>query len=856
MAANNLQIRVLLSALDKVTSPLKRIMAGSNATARALKDTRDKLKQLNAQQSDIGNYRKQHDAVRQTGEELARAQQKLRQYQEQLKATDAPSAAFQRTFINASAAVERLKNKHTEQRAELQRLIPKLREAGVDTRNLAGSESQLKSRIEATTQAYKRQQERMKAIAAQQERLGRMKQSYEKTKGVAGSMAGSGAGMLAGGSGILYAGSKLLAPGLDFDASMSRVQALTRLDKNSDEYKALRKQSRDLGASTQFTAGQAADAQGYLAMAGFNPKAIQDAMPGMLDLAKAGGSELADTADIASNILTGFKLQAKDMGQVGDVLVGTFTRSNTDLRMLGETMKYVAPVAASLNQPLEVVAAMAGKLGDAGIQGSMGGTALRGILSRLAAPSKAAGKALDQLGVKAKDAKGNLRSLPDILADLSKKTKGMGNAKVAGLFKDIAGEEAVSGLQVLVEQAGKGELQNFIKTLKASSGEASKTSKVMADNMRGDLDGLSSVWEDLGIQMEEGQDAPLRGLIQNLTGVVGKIKAWTVANPELTNNLVKGAAVVAAITAGMGTLTLAIASVLGPFALLRYGMGMLGLRGFSLIGTLLQLAKGALPLVATGIRLVTAAAMANPILALITGIALAATLIYQNWGTIGPWFASLWQEIKNSFNGGLTGILQLLANFSPIGLFYSAWAAVLSYMGIELPAKFTDFGGMVIDGLVNGITNNVGKVKDAIVNAAGGAIDWFKEKLDIHSPSRVFAELGGFTMAGLAVGLAKNEDGPLAQMASTAKRLTAAGAVAVGVSTTATPVMAGVTFDDRPPISQKAAPVPVTGDTYNFTINAAPGMDAQAIAKAVRAELARAKSEQSARGRSSLRDQE
>jgi len=213
MAANNLQIRVLLSALDKVTSPLKRIMAGSNATARALKDTRDKLKQLNAQQSDIGNYRKQHNAVRQTGEELARAQQKLRQYQEQLKATDAPSAAFQRTFINASAAVERLKNKHTEQRAELQRLIPKLREAGVDTRNLAGSENQLKSRIEATTQAYKRQQERMKAIAAQQERLGRMKQSYEKTKGVAGSMAGSGAGMLAGGSGILYAGSKLLAPG-------------------------------------------------------------------------------------------------------------------------------------------------------------------------------------------------------------------------------------------------------------------------------------------------------------------------------------------------------------------------------------------------------------------------------------------------------------------------------------------------------------------------------------------------------------------------------------------------------------------------------------------------------------------
>ena len=142
------------------------------------------------------------------------------------------------------------------------------------------------------------------------------------------------------------------------------------------------------------------------------------------------------------------------------------------------------------------------------------------------------------------------------------------------------------------------------------------------------------------------------------------------------------------------------------------------------------------------------------------------------------------------------------------------------------------------------------------MGAGGAVIGWFKEKLDIHSPSRVFAELGGFTMAGLAVGLAKNEDGPLAQMAGTAKRLAAAGAVAVGVGTAATPTMAGISFDDRPPVSQRAAPSMVSQDTYEIHIHAAPGMDPQAIARMVRAELARAKSEQSARGRSSLRDQE
>src|SRR5690606_18810915 len=142
----------------------------------------------------------------------------------------------------------------------------------------------------------------------------------------------------------------------------------------------------------------------------------------------AGRTELAQTADIASNILTGFKLTADQTGRLGDILVGTFTRSNVDLNMLGETMKYVAPVAADLGVNIETAAAMAGKLGDAGIQGSMGGTALRAILSRLAAPPKMAAEALEKLRIKTTDAKGNLRDMPAILNDIAKATARMGDA--------------------------------------------------------------------------------------------------------------------------------------------------------------------------------------------------------------------------------------------------------------------------------------------------------------------------------------------------------------------------------------------------------------------------------------------
>ncbi|MFM4733663.1 phage tail tape measure protein, partial [Aeromonas salmonicida] len=355
---------------------------------------------------------------------------------------------------------------------------------------------------------------------------------------------------------------------------MSKVQALTRLQKGSDELAMLRRQARDLGASTSFTAMDAAGGQGFLAMAGFTPKAIKDAMPGILDMAKAGGMEIARSADIASNILTGFKLPAAEMNRVGDALVATFTRSNTSLDMLGETMKYAAPVAAELGVNLETSAAMAGKLGDAGIQGSMAGTAQRAIMGRLAAPPKAAADALAELGIKTKDATGKLREMPDILTELHQKTAKLGNATRSGFFKAIAGEEAFAALAVLVNQAGSGDLQKLIAEIKQAKGESAEVAKVMADNARGDIDGLTSAWQDLNIEMMTSQNGPLRGLIQQITAMTRGIGEWMRSNPELTATITKVAAVTAVAAAAGGSLLLIVAGLLGPLAALKMGFGM------------------------------------------------------------------------------------------------------------------------------------------------------------------------------------------------------------------------------------------------------------------------------------------
>lgn len=847
MAGQNLNLTVALRALDRATGPLRSIDSQARRAGQAMRETTTQLNGLNATQRKIGQFRELKQGLTSTRSELAAARERTKALGRQLSQTANPSAALRREFEQSRRQLQRLGQEEQSQTRQLQQLRDGLRTAGVDTRQLADSERRLRQEIDRSNTRLEEQRRRLQQVARQQQSLNRARQQYQRTSALAGSMAATGAGGLATGSGILYAGARLLAPGLDFDASMSKVQALTRLSGDSPELAALREQARQLGASTQFTAGNAADAQGFLAMAGFNPQAIRAAMPGMLALAKAGDSELADTADIASNILTGFNLQAGDMGRVGDVLVGAFTRSNVNLQMLGETMKYVAPVAAGVGQDIETMAAMAGKLGDAGIQGSMGGTALRAIISRLAKPPKMAADALEQLGIKAADADGNLRDMPSILSELYDKTKALGSADQAGFFKAIAGEEAFSALQVLTQQAGNGELQKFIGTLRQANGEAEQTARVMGDNLRGDLKALGSAWEDLGIQISDQQNGPLRGITQGITKVIGSVKTWVAENPALASQLVKTAAGFGLVMAGMGGLTLAMASILGPFAMVRYGLSTMTIYGRGAFTVLTFLGRTALPLAGkallffggalraastaalllgkrlllstlAGMKAVAIGAFAlgkvaliglakglmvagraalflgrafllNPIGLAITAIAGGAYLIYRNWDRIGPYFAGLWGEIKAGFSGGLSGIAATIINFSPLGLFHRVFAGVMGYFGVELPAKFTEFGGMIMQGLVKGIKNAAGAVKASVVGAASSAVDSFKSKLGIHSPSRVFAELGGYTMAGLSQGLEHSQGGPLQALGNISKRLTQAGAVSLALTTA--PAIAG-----------------------------------------------------------------
>jgi TP901 family phage tail tape measure protein len=838
--AQKLKLEVVLQALDRATKPIRAITQGSVGLGRELKTTRDQLKQLQRQQGDISSWRTLNNATKQTTQAISANRDRVRELSRQMAQTSTPTRALSNDFRRAVREAHALKQKHQEQQRQLQGLRGKLNEAGISTRNLGEHERTLRQRIDSTNNQLQEQERRLKAVTAQQQRLARAKQQYQRTQAMTGAMAGTGAAGLATGTGLLYTGTRLISPGIDFGAQMSELQAITRLERDSQAFQMLRNQARHLGGTTAFSATEVGAGQTFLARAGFTPEAIRASMQDVLSLALANNTDLARTADIASNISSAFKIDPAVEGnitRVADVLSGTAARANVDLEMLGETMKYLGG-KSDLGLTLEQAATMAGLLGNIGIQGSQAGTTTRALINRLTAPAKAGREAMEELGLQVADAEGKMRHLPDILRDINNATRDMGNVQRQAILTQIFGVEAGSGSAELVSQMSGGGLDHLLDQLQNVQGENQRMADILANNLGGDLKGLRSAWEDVGITIQDHNDGPLRDWVQSWTALLRGVADWIKDNPELTAAIFKTAVGLGMLIAAGGALTVTLASILGPFAMIRLGLSLFGVKAMGLLPILKA--------VGTAFMWLGRALMLNPIGLAITLLVTAGWLLYKNWdGVIGGLKAlwadlgrgakAIWAEITSAFDGGILGVGQLIANWSPLGMFYKAFAAVMSWFGVELP-------GNLIDGLVAGLKRLAPGLVSALSKIASMLPASVKRVLGIHSPSRVFAELGGFTMQGLAQGIQRQQGEPLAAVAGVSQRMASAAD--------------GIRFDNRRPLSARPAYAGSTGSRYEINIHAAPGMDPQAIAHAVAAELDRRERAAGARARSSLYDQE
>lgn len=333
---------------------------------------------------------------------------------------------------------------------------------------------------------------------------------------------------------------------IDFEQGMNRVAAVT--GATGTEFQRLEDLAKQLGSTTKFSATEAADAMGFLGQAGFDTAQILEAVPATLNLAAAGALELGTAADIASNVLQGFGLNASEAARVADVLAAAAATTNTNVEQLGEAMSFVAPVAKSLGVSMEETAAAIGVLSDAGIQGARAGTNLRAVLSKLISPTKEAATLMKSLGISVTDLEGNLKPLPDVVEALGAASLNT-NQKIT-----LFGEKMQAAASVIIER-GAPALKQLVTNFDNAGGSAEKMAEIMNRGAAGGIKNLMSALEGLAIAV---LDAGILDFFDKMVrGLADMVRSISSASPAMLNL----GATIAGLAAAIGPALLAFSAL-------------------------------------------------------------------------------------------------------------------------------------------------------------------------------------------------------------------------------------------------------------------------------------------------------
>lgn len=288
--------------------------------------------------------------------------------------------------------------------------------------------------------------------------------------------------------------------GIDFEQGMAQVQAISGATGN--ELQALTEKAKEIGATTQWSASQAAEGLQYLSMAGWDTQSMLDGLTPIVNLATASTENLGTVSDIVSDALTAFGLSAKDTTEFCDVLAATMANSNTNVAMLGETFQYAAPLAGALGFSMQDVATAAGLMANAGIKASVSGTALRTLFANMGEKIELTGQAFDKTTISTKNQDGTMRSLNDIIVDLRSSFQQMTESEKANNAEMISGKTGMAGL-LAVMNATDEEFNSLRNSIMASTGATQKMADIMGNTTQGKVNAFKSKLEALGIQLAD-----------------------------------------------------------------------------------------------------------------------------------------------------------------------------------------------------------------------------------------------------------------------------------------------------------------------------------------------------------------
>lgn len=322
------------------------------------------------------------------------------------------------------------------------------------------------------------------------------------------------------GAGVAAVGASVNV-GKNFKVGMSEVAAIS--GSIGDELENLENKAKEMGASTKFSATEAAEGMKYMAMAGWNAEQMIGGIDGILNLAAASGEELGTTSDIVTDALTAFKMEASDSSHFADVLAKTSAKANTNVSLLGESFKYVAPLAGTLGYTAEDVAVALGVMANSGIKGSKAGTSLNASLTNLAKPTKKMKTIMDEYDIALTDTNGDMLSLRELLGNLREKFGGLSEAQQASAAGTLFGKEAMSGMLAIIN-ASDDDFNTLIENIDNSDGAAEEMAKTMNNNLSGSITIFKSAAEGFGITVSEKLETPLREFVDFGTEKINELK--------------------------------------------------------------------------------------------------------------------------------------------------------------------------------------------------------------------------------------------------------------------------------------------------------------------------------------------
>ena len=300
----------------------------------------------------------------------------------------------------------------------------------------------------------------------------------------------------------------------DFEAAMSQVKAVS--GATGSEFDKLTAKAKEMGATTKFTATQSAEAFNYMAMAGWDSQQMLDGIEGILNLAAASGEDLGTTSDIVTDALTAFGLKASDAAHFSDVLAQSAASANTNVSMMGESFKYVAPIAGAMKYSVEDTSLALGLMANASVKGSMAGTSLKTALANMAAPTDKMATAMKKYGISLTDSNGNMKTLKGVLDNLRSSLGGLSETEKTAAASTIFGKEAMSGMLAIIN-ATESDYNKLAESINNADGAASKMSDTMLDNLEGSITLLQSAMDGVKISFGERLSPYVRGIADWLT---------------------------------------------------------------------------------------------------------------------------------------------------------------------------------------------------------------------------------------------------------------------------------------------------------------------------------------------------